>query len=127
MKITIGIDFGTSNTVVCFMKEGDSKIEIVTDSFGGEEKRVFPSVIAISRETHEKYFANEAVNMLINDCDVMPVSNFKMDLLDHKKKTQAKEYLEEFLREHTATEEDIQEIYDYGVDAFFNLETLNRK
>ena len=27
----------------------------------------------------------------------------------------------------TATEEDIQEIYDYGVDAFFNLETLNRK
>lgn len=97
MKITIGIDFGTSNTVACFMKEGDSKIEIVTDSFGGEEKRVFPSVIAISPETHEKYFANEAVNMLINDCDVMPVSNFKMDLLDPKKKTQAKEYLEEFL------------------------------
>lgn len=28
---------------------------------------------------------------------------------------------------NTATEEDIQEIYDYGVDAFFNLETLNRK
>ena len=28
---------------------------------------------------------------------------------------------------NTATEENIQEIYDYGVDAFFNLETLNRK
>jgi len=24
----------------------------------------------------------------------------------------------------TATEEDIQDIYDYGVDAFFNIETL---
>ena len=24
----------------------------------------------------------------------------------------------------TATEEDFQDIYDYGVDAFFNIETL---
>ena len=25
----------------------------------------------------------------------------------------------------TATEQDVQDIYDYGVDAFFNIETLS--
>jgi hypothetical protein len=98
MKLIVGIDFGTSTTVVRYRMENSNEIKSLLDANGINE--IIPSVIYRNSNYGITEYGVQALMSAINDQDGngMPITNFKMNLLDACKREQAKNLIEEFLR-----------------------------
>jgi len=97
MKLIVGIDFGTSTTVVRYRMENSNEIKSLVDANGINE--IIPSVIYRNSNYGTTEYGVQALMSAINDQDGngMPITNFKMNLLDARKRDQAKNLIEEFL------------------------------
>lgn len=98
MKAIVGIDFGTSSTVIRYKTEGEGpdKIQSVKD----KDKDIIPSVV-YRRENGELLYGVRAFEQTRNrrnrgQC----IPNIKLDLLNKDKEQEAKQLIKGFLR-HT--------------------------
>ena len=98
MKLIVGIDFGTSTTVVRYKKEGTDIVLPVKDLNGMSD--VIPSAIFRKADNNETQYGNEALSAYIGGVDGELITNFKMGLLeaDEDKKNEKKGQIEEFLK-----------------------------
>lgn len=94
MKLIVGIDFGTSTTVVRYRMEDSNIIQSIKESNGND---IIPSVIYKNPETGIKLYGSEAFKCNPNTEEGEIISNFKMNLLNPSKREQAKLHIEEFL------------------------------
>ena len=98
MKLIVGIDFGTSTTVVRYRMENSNVIESLIDANG--ESEIIPSAIYRNLNYGTTEYGVQALVAAANDQDGgngMLITNFKMNLLDTNKREQAKNLIEEFL------------------------------
>lgn len=77
-KLIVGIDFGTSTTVVRYKREGTDNIVPIKDKDGVSD--IIPSAIFI-RNDGQKLYGNEAKKAYAGGMDGEYVTNFKMGLL----------------------------------------------
>ena len=87
MKLIVGIDFGTSTTVVRYRMEDSNIIQSIKESNGND---IIPSVIYKNPETGIKLYGSEAFKCNPNTEEGEIISNFKMNLLNPSKREQAK-------------------------------------
>ena len=94
-KLIVGIDFGTSTTVVRGCIEGDDNLYPIKHN----DSSVIPTLIYIT-EDGRKLFGKDAESYIANSYKGKAVSNFKMGLAsaDMSKKEEAKGYIKEYLR-----------------------------
>lgn len=97
MKLIVGIDFGTSTTVVRYKVEGTDTVNSVKDSDGVSD--TIPTVIFKCEDGSNTVFGNEALSMSRSGMPGELIANFKMGLLDADEHTrkQKEAYIEEFL------------------------------
>lgn len=95
MKLIVGIDFGTSTTVVRYRMEDSNIIQSLKDDNGTKE--IIPTVIFRYSDGNTVYGV-EALRTAASGTKGETITNFKMDLLDPKKREHAKELIEEYLR-----------------------------
>lgn len=98
MKLIVGIDFGTSTTVVRYKVEGTDIVYSVKDADGISD--TIPTVIFKCVDgSSTTVYGSEALNMSRNGMQGELISNFKMGLLDadEQTRTQKEAYIEEFL------------------------------
>ena len=94
MKLIVGIDFGTSTTVVRYRLENSDVIQTVTDADG--MSAIIPTVIFRDREGKTEYGMQALASSMYYPEGL--IMNFKMDLLDSSKREQTVELIEEFFR-----------------------------
>lgn len=97
MKLIVGIDFGTSTTVVRYKVEGTNTINSVKDTNGISD--TIPTVIFKCADGSNTVYGNEALSMKRSGVPGELIANFKMGLLDADEQTkkQKEAYIEEFL------------------------------
>lgn len=97
MKLIVGIDFGTSTTVVRYKVEGTNTINSVKDADGISD--TIPTVIFKCADGSNTVYGNEALGMKRSGVPGELIANFKMGLLDADEQTkkQKEAYIEEFL------------------------------
>lgn len=96
MKLIVGIDFGTSTTVVRYKMEDSDVIQTIKDA--NRMSDIIPTVIFRNSDNGKTEYGMEALASSTSGVDGETIDNFKMDLLDPEKREQAKIYIEEFLR-----------------------------
>lgn len=96
-KLIVGIDFGTSTTVVRYKKEGTDNILPVKDQNGTSD--YIPSAIFRMEDGQQSLYGHAALNAKQGGMKGELITNFKMGLLDADEQTQRqkKAYIEEFL------------------------------
>ena len=97
-KLIVGIDFGTSTTVVRYRMEGSDEILPVRDGNGVDVYS--PSVIFRSSEGRPAEYGHQALSASSNDKEGELITNFKMGLIsaDPFVKKQKEREIEEFLK-----------------------------
>ncbi len=93
-KLIVGIDFGTSTTVVRWRREDSDIVHTITDSNGMDP--VINSAIFIPKVGENWIFGKQALNKARKSQGTL-VRNFKMDLINPKKEKQAKKYVQKFM------------------------------
>lgn len=96
MKLIVGIDFGTSTTVVRYRMEDSDTIQALKDANGQSD--VIPTVIFRNTECGTTVYGVQALNAAMSSIKDKPIMNFKMDLLNPAKREEAKGYIEEFMK-----------------------------
>lgn len=95
MKLIVGIDFGTSTTVVRYRMEDSEIIQSLKDANGTSD--IIPTVIFRNSDYDTTEYGVQALTSAAangKEC----IANFKMDLLDPEKREHAKELIEEYLK-----------------------------
>lgn len=95
MKLIVGIDFGTSTTVVRYRMEDSDVIQSLKDANGTSD--IIPTVIFRNSDYDTTEYGVQALTSAAangKEC----IANFKMDLLDPEKREHAKELIEEYLK-----------------------------
>ena len=96
-KLIVGIDFGTSTTVVRYKNTGTNDILPVRDKNG--QNTYIPSAIFRIQGQQQSLYGHEALNAKDSGMEGELITNFKMGLLDREDvKEQKKQYIQEFLR-----------------------------
>lgn len=96
MKLIVGIDFGTSTTVVRYRMEDSEIIQSLKDANGRSD--VIPTVIFRNSEYDRTEYGVQALTSATSAVNGETIANFKMDLLDPEKREHAKELIEEYLK-----------------------------
>lgn len=91
MKLIVGIDFGTSTTVVRYRLENSDEIHAVKDGMSD----IIPTVIFRSSDG-PTFYGMQALSSFQNGIQGSLITNFKMDLLDSNKREQTAKLVEEF-------------------------------
>ena len=93
--LKVGIDFGTSTTVVRVLVDGSDTIDFVKDDKGNS---VIPTII-FQRSNGKNLYGERAEKAISNGSEGIPIRNFKMDLLDpdEKVRDKAKSHIYDFL------------------------------
>ena len=94
MKLIVGIDFGTSTTVVRYRLENSDDIKTVKDADGISD--IIPTVIFRDPDGTTEYGMQALVSAQYYPEGL--IMNFKMDLLDYSKREQTVELIKEFFR-----------------------------
>lgn len=84
--LKVGIDFGTSTTVVRVLVDGSDTIDFVKDDKGNS---VIPTII-FQRNNGKNLYGERAEKAISNGSEGTPIRNFKMDLLDSNEKVREK-------------------------------------
>ena len=95
MKLIVGIDFGTSTTVVRYRMEDSDVIQSLKDANGTSD--IIPTVIFRNSDYDTTEYGVQALTSATSAVNGETIANFKMDLLDPEKREHAKELIEEFL------------------------------
>lgn len=95
MKLIVGIDFGTSTTVVRYRVDGSDVIYPIKDG----ERNIIPSVI-FKQIDGLCFFGGEAMNRWLSGLEGDLISNFKMGLIDKDEEVRREKagYIREFLK-----------------------------
>ena len=100
-KLIVGIDFGTSTTVVRYKLEGaDANSIMPLRDPGKTDSHIIPSCIFIPNDSDTHTYGYEALQQKANSNDKGKlITNFKMGLLDgdEQEQEQSKQYIKEFL------------------------------
>ena len=95
MKLIVGIDFGTSTTVVRYRMEDSDDIYSLKDPSGNSD--IFPTVIFKYSDYDATDYGGQALVSATSGMRGNLIKNFKMDLLDPEKREEAQNYIIEFL------------------------------
>lgn len=96
MKLIVGIDFGTSTTVVRYRMEDSEIIQSLKDANGTSD--IIPTVIFRNSDYDTTEYGVQALTSATSAVNGETIANFKMDLLDPEKREHAKELIEEYLK-----------------------------
>lgn len=119
MKVIVGIDFGTSTTVVRYREEGTDVIHSLKAENGKSE--IIPSVIFRQKENGFTVYGEEAILKEDAGIDGEFITNFKMDLLNPDKKEEAKKNIIEFLTFiHSLFEEQTKAMHPDTMDVYIS-------
>ena len=92
-KIIVGIDFGTSTTVVRWRKEDSDEIHVINGGDG--QSKVIDSAIFIPNGNDNWIFGKQALNYEYRQGKI--VRNFKMDLINPDTNNDARLYIRRFM------------------------------
>lgn len=92
-KIIVGIDFGTSTTVVRWRKEDSDEIHVINGGDG--QSKVIDSAIFIPNGNDNWIFGKQALNYEYRQGQI--VRNFKMDLINPDTNNDARLYIRRFM------------------------------
>lgn len=92
MALIVGIDFGTSTTVVRYRLENSDEIQAVKDGTSD----IIPTAIFRNANNTTEYGWQALTSAMFNPEGL--ITNFKMDLLDSNSREQTVKLIEEFLR-----------------------------
>lgn len=97
-KLIVGIDFGTSTTVVRYKMEGSKEISSVKDLNGTSD--FIPSAIFRIANQKESLYGHEAINAKKGGMEGELITNFKIGLLEKNedKRKEKESQIEEFLK-----------------------------
>lgn len=97
-KLIVGIDFGTSTTVVRYKMEDSKEISSVKDLNGTSD--FIPSAIFRIANQKESLYGHEAINAKKGGMEGELITNFKIGLLenDENKRREKEKQIEEFLK-----------------------------
>lgn len=96
MKLIVGIDFGTSTTVVRYRMEDSEVIQSLKDANGTSD--IIPTVIFRNSDYGTTEYGMQALTSATSAVKGETITNFKMDLLDPEKREHATELIEEYLK-----------------------------
>ena len=117
MKLIVGIDFGTSTTVVRYREEGSSVIQAVRADNGKSE--IIPSAIFKPADGGDSVYGIQALLMDVNDVSGELLTNFKMDLLNPEKRDEAKANIVDFLTfVYSLFEQQIKALHPAKMDVY---------
>ena len=97
-KLIVGIDFGTSTTVVRYKMEGSKEISSVKDLNGTSD--FIPSAIFRIANQKESLYGHEAINAKKGGMEGELITNFKIGLLENNenRRREKEKQIEEFLK-----------------------------
>lgn len=96
MKLIVGIDFGTSTTVVRYRMENSNEIHVLKDANGIGD--IIPTVIFRNSDYGTTEYGVQALTSAKSGLNGETITNFKMDLLVPEKREHAKVLIEEYLK-----------------------------
>lgn len=119
MKLIVGIDFGTSTTVVRYREEGTDVIQSVTMDNG--KSGIIPTAIFRPKDGGTAEYGTQAIQRYINGIEGEMCINFKMDLLNPEKRAEAEKNIIDFLSFiHSAFEEQTKTLHPDVMDVYIS-------
>lgn len=119
MKLIVGIDFGTSTTVVRYREEGTDVIQSVTMDNG--KSGIIPTAIFRPKDGGTAEYGTQAIQRYINGIEGDMCINFKMDLLNPEKRAEAEKNIIDFLSFiHSAFEEQTKTLHPDAMDVYIS-------
>ena len=117
MKLIVGIDFGTSTTVVRYREEGTNVIQSLKAENGKSE--IIPTIIFRPKDGGCTVYGEQALLKIDNMIEGETVMNFKMNLLNPELKNEAKANIIEFLTYiHTLFEDQTKALHPDFMDVY---------
>ena len=118
MKLIVGIDFGTSTTVVRYREEGTDVIQSLTIDNG--KSGIIPTVIFRPKDGCTEY-GMQAIQRYNNGIEGELCINFKMDLLNPEKRAEAENNIIDFLTFiHSLFEEQTKTLHPDTMDVYIS-------